>query len=366
MRLMLLLLLLSPRAAAAQFVVGPRAEQLRALIPVAEFRDDQAVRIYDQASMPRCYQHAGGVHDVRYNISGETPETFLPHGQGGNWGVDFPWRRPGGVDGSPGVTHFSFVRLPGPCVWWRVPRADGTPRIVWRFPVDTLFGEVLLLADPDGAALPFELRIKERLPDRWQVRVFRPFPTVEHLRRALVQLGRQDLAGRLPPQAGPARVLADAHHHAPSLRSRAAEYLLPEMPPDVTRMLLHRFAFDEATGISFAAGRDAECFAPTSSQAFSVVPQHYQGTFLGSTDDSCRQCHRAAGLDGDLVDRRRPKQKYGDIPGSDEILSFHVFDPRCISRNGARLPPIVRDLPGVIEPYDRRRHADRDYTRLSP
>jgi hypothetical protein len=238
------------------------------------------------------------------------------------------------------------------------------------FPAGTLFGEVLRIADPAGGNLPFECRVKERRLDGWSARVFRLFPTRQQLIEAILLLRPQwrDDA-RLSPAVRELvaerglvrRTFTDYHHHAPAIHLSAAEYVLPEFPDDLVRALLTRFQFEEATGVEW----ESDCHAPTSRQAFSIVPANYDGNYLGTTDETCRQCHRVAGFDGDLVDRRVPKQKYGDIPGNDEILSFHPFDPRCISRNGFPLGWRVRLIPGIIEPFDARVHTADRYRRLA-
>ena len=133
------------------------------------------------------------------------------------------------------------------------------------------------------------------------------------------------------------------------------------MPGDLVYELLTRFQFDDATGTQWREG----CFAPTSEQAFSIYPAGYDGAFMGTDDRSCRECHRTAGLDGDVIDPRSPKQKYGFILGSDEIFSYHPFDPGCISYDGFNRTPVFRNESGALEPFNPARHPRDVYRRLS-
>ncbi len=353
----------------AQFVSGRQEVFLRSKIPLAEFREDPRLLIYTRQSMPRVYQHDGCAHDPNYNISGEWPEQLVPDGRGGNWAVLFPFSTPAGVRRSTGVTHFTFLRLPpGRAVAYYFEGG----RWQWLFPIGSVVGEVLCLRSPEGRDMPFEVRIKTRETNDWVSSVFRPFPTVDHLATA-IQLIRPEwwldpqLSQAMDELTGPRELrvlkLVDTHHVYPALRSRASVDTLPALPADLVTDLLTGFEFDDATGTTW---RGQTCFAPTSDQEFSIVPRHYDGTFLGTNDKSCRECHRTAGHDGDEIDPRSPKQKYGHIPGGDEIFSFHPFHPACISHNGVNLRPMFRDQVGVIESFHPARHDREHYRRLLP
>jgi hypothetical protein len=102
-----------------------------------------------------------------------------------------------------------------------------------------------------------------------------------------------------------------------------------------------------------------------SMQAFSLVCAGYEGTFLGTTRDSCSNCHRDTLKAARAFDRFRGW--YGRVRGSDEILSWHPVSPASVSRNGFTFWPALRREfveAGIVERYEPTRHPAGRYTIL--
>lgn len=373
---LLLVALHGSGVASGQFVSADKERVLRSLIPDAELAANSRLILYTEREMPRTYQFAGpgdrvaGFHDANHNISGDDGEAQKGHGFGGNGNVEFPWRRPGGTDRTQGVDSFKFILLPTgrPVVWFTAdsgPDCDnnlGVTRLYqWRFPIGTKIGEVLTwkIGKYD---YPFELRIRERLADKWTIDILRPYPTADSLRDAVS--GMSDFEGKAAllshlasKQPLPVRTLADREHRSQmAINVKAAVDELPAIPDAITVKLLSKRPWQSALGETW---RDA-CFAPSGA----ITPVGYEATFLGTDQTSCKRCHESAGQHVDTFDANR--DWYGHVRGSDQILSFHPVDPACISGNGAYQPARMRSIPGVIERFDSSRHPAEVYQELKP
>ena len=137
---------------------------------------------YNDDAMPPAYQDwdggLPGIHSPSYNISAVRSEPI------GNANREFPWGSPAGLQDSPNSKAFRFVYIPeGKAIrWWRehLPR-DRQAAFVWQYPAGTTFGEILLVTDPKGYDLAFEMRTRTRSEKGWSVNVFRPFTTQAEL-----------------------------------------------------------------------------------------------------------------------------------------------------------------------------------------
>jgi hypothetical protein len=365
--------------AGAQFATGQKEAALRKMIPIAEYRDNPRLLIYTEDEMPRAYQHTSvGMRDATfhwclYNISGDAPERAKGHGNGGNGNQEPPWRNPGGMDHCSNFKTFKFLLLPeGQAVAWYMTDAahsDGVGGIyAWIFPVGTVLGEVLSIRSPDGYDYPFEMRVRIRMIDEWGVDVFRPCQTAKETARLIESLRpnwKSDAQlSALMAHMGNARTLEAAYFNDKEHRTRMSINVvaqvdeLPEMPDDLVKQLLKQ-PFKSTAG---EVWKGNHCFAPTTKDRFSIVPAGYEGTFLGSDSVSCKSCHESASVHVDTFDA--PRQWYGRIRGSDQILSFHPARRECISTNGAPVAVQMHHIPGVIEPYDPRKHPAASYRKL--
>ena len=73
------------------------------------------------------------------------------------------------------------------------------------------------------------------------------------------------------------------------------------------------------------------------------MPKNYQGGFIEVSSKSCMRCHDTTLKHASEVQYRR--DWYGRVRGSDNIFSFHIFEPSSISYNGfGREPTLRQDL----------------------
>lgn len=381
----------SPTAGATPQPVRLMTEQkdaaLRARLPrVADdglqalFADPHLL-LYTEAEMPPAYQFwssiAPGLHAPHYNISGGAGEPF------GNGNREFPWSGPAGTHRCYGVESFRFLHLPRdeqgnvrPVVWFRKPSDDGATGYSWMYPVGAVLGEVLSLSGPDGKRHTFEVRIRRREADAWDVDVFRPFPTSEDLAARIKQLRPEweqqpQLAAMVnhleTPRTLPAERLRDRQPRTVFNQAMGSDVLPAVGDDSLVAELLAGAEFRSCLGISWwldEAGNSTA--APTTNASFHVVPARYDAGFVEVNRQSCLRCHDTANRNVRSFDGGR--EWYGRIRGSDGIFSFHPFSPGSISHNGSGLTVTMRgELTGggIVAPYDPALHTADHYQAIA-
>lgn len=371
--------------AAAQFQLMPPGKEaaLRASIP--PITDDgmaQIIReatLYTDAEMPLAYQFQpinGGVgadYTVFYSpfvrLNNIDPFT--------NGNREFPWRTPGGLDRAEETTkEFRFIWLPRrengqpwPVVVYRgaMDKSDSVnmpiPRMGWRwiFPAGTVLGEVLAMEFSDGYEYTYEMRVRIRGEQDWDVEIYRPFPTladlkdrIEELRPGAPGLRHFDNVALRP------EILQDRNHPRRAFQEAGAQYTLPAMPPDLVKQLLTTTPFRPVQGVSFVSRGDVAAFAATAANEQNIVPREYLATFLGADAESCSNCHKHTLRH---VDRFQNREWYGYIRGSDGIFSFHPVEPSSIGPpdKGVRLRESLVNA-GMVAMYDPSQHPAERYT----
>ena len=303
---------------------------------------------YNDSVMPAAYQDwdggLQGVHSPSYNISAVRSEPI------GNANVEFPWGSPAGLHDSPNFKAFRFVHIPeGKSIsYWRqrLPR-DSRAAYVWQYPTGTTFGEILLVTDPEGYDWTFELRTRTRTDNKgWTMNAFRPFTTQAELAARIKQLEpkwrqKPELAMIVKGEAEheETRRLAN-NHELITFDATALTTRLPQIDHALVRKLLDT-PFKSALGQEWKKGADGvEAFAPTTTAAFHIVPKNYKGGFVEVSSNSCMRCH-----DSTLKharDFQAFRDWYGRVRGSDNIFSFHIFEPGSISYNGFGNDPRLR------------------------
>ncbi len=303
---------------------------------------------YDDDSMPPAYQDwdgaLQGVHSPSYNISTVRSEPI------GNANREFPWGSPAGLHDSPNHKAFRFAHFPEgkSIVWWRerLARDGGRGTFVWQYPAGTTFGEILLVTDPEGYDWTFELRTRTRTDKGWMMNAFRPFTTQAELAARIKELvpdwqKKPDLVKLVKGEADreeKSRLMNQ--HDLVTFDSTALETSLPAIDQALVRKLL-KTPFKSALGQHWKASKDGtEAFAPTTDADFHIVPKNYQGGFVEVSSKSCMRCH-----DSTLKharDFQASRDWYGRVRGSDNIFSFHIFEPGSISYNGFGGEPNLR------------------------
>jgi hypothetical protein len=311
----------------------------------------QDIVFYNDAVMPGAYQFwdgmMPGVHSPSYNISAVRSEPI------GNANREFPWGSPAGLHGSPNAKSFRFVSFPkGKAIaWWRqrLPYDGGRPSYVWQYPTGTIFGEVLLVSDPEGYDYTFELRTRLRTEKGWAMNAFRPFTTHAELASRVKELApnwksRPELVALVSGDDSRDEVWRLRNQHdLVTFDSVAVSTPLPAIEHDLVRKLLDT-PFRSALGQEWKRNADGvEAFAPTTEADFHIVPKNYQGGFIEVSSKSCMRCHDTTLKHASEVQYRR--DWYGRVRGSDNIFSFHIFEPSSISHNGfGREPALRQDL----------------------
>lgn len=343
MRFLATILLITATATAN---AGEREELLRHL-PMVDNRSiadaftDPWTLWYTDEEMPPAYQHDSDIsgqttfHSARYDMSGGADEK-----RGlGNANNEFPWFHPGGTDRA-NVRTLRALSLPThdgrmvPVVCFaKVDRTASNPnplkrRLSWRFPRGAQLFEVLFMTGPDGNPWPFEVRMRYRLESSWDTALFRPVPTRDDLLEEF-EFDVQRTEHKRVTATHPRETVFDV---------AAGWETLPLLDPQDVQRLLSR-PFVETTGTPWS---DVAA-APTSVQRFSLVPEKYDGTLVGTDAQSCARCHEHVARHVTAMDPAR--DWYGYVRGSDGIFSFLPVDPSCVSRDGnqhqVRLQPAL-------------------------
>jgi hypothetical protein len=397
-------------ALAQRQIMSARQEaDYRASIPRIEDKDwekffhDPTTLLYTEYEVPPAYQFASaglvsqqtnqllsgtksGFYSVYFNQAGSL-DRF------GNGNLEHPWRMPGGCDQAEGtIKTFKLLWLPKkpngkpwPIVYWRknvvasvAGRINGVPSsyninevLMWIFPRDTIFGEVLAMDLGNGDYRVFEMRTRMRERDYWDIELFRPFPTRRDFLDALT-----DIDPMLKSQLEAKNVLYprtanDANHTVRrNFYVTGWEERLPPMSYKTVYALLNR-PFKLGGGEEWSHVKDSPdkvCFTPTSYTRPSIVPYGYGGTLLGTDTTSCRRCHDATLVHVDRF-QGSPRDWYGFIRGSaDGNVSFNLISPESISHNGIQTATYIRPSflqDGIVEKWNKSRHPDDRYHMLA-
>jgi hypothetical protein len=303
---------------------------------------------YNESAMPPAYQDFDGalpgVHSPSYNISAVRSEPI------GNANREFPWGSPAGLHESSNFKAFRFVHIPeGEAIYWwrqRLPRDGARGTFVWQYPAGTVFGEILLVTDPEGYDMTFELRTRTRTDKGWTMNAFRPFTTHAELAQRIKKLApdwkeKPELASIVTGDDSGEKILRLTNNHdLVSFDATALSTPLPPIDHDLVRKLLST-PFKSALGQEWKKSEDGtEAHAPTTDAAFHIVPRNYRGGFVEVSSASCMRCH-----DTTLKharDFQAFRDWYGRVRGSDAIFSFHIFEPGSISYSGFASEPSLR------------------------
>lgn len=303
---------------------------------------------YDDRVMPHAYQNwdglLQGVHSPSYNISAVRSEPF------GSANREFPWGAPAGLHDSPNFKAIRFVTFPkgDAILWWRerLPRDGGLGSFHWQYRPGTTFGEILMVTDTQGYDFTFELRTRTRTEKGWTMNAFRPFTTQKELATRIRQLepkwkDNPSLAKIVKGEADEERILRLTNSHdLITFDAVALSTKLPEIDHELVRKLLDT-PFKSALGQEWKKGEDGtDAHAPTTDASFHIVPKNFKGGFVEVSSASCMRCH-----DSTLKharDFQAFRDWYGRVRGSDNIFSFHIFEPSSISYNGFGSEPRFR------------------------
>jgi len=300
-------------------------------------------------------------------------------GQFTNGNREFPWRTPGGIDRAEKYCdEFRFISLPRkkdgsywPIVVYR-DRLDRSTSVnmpaptgyKWIYPNGTVIGEVLVMNFNDGYKYTYEVRIREREPNDWNVDVFRPFTTAEQLGHFLSQHGNESASAELLAAKSLRRQRLADRHPTRAFDVTSGIDPLPEISGDLIKLALTTGPFSSAAGTTWRTGSNGvTADAPTNErEEANLVPPGYNATFLGNDRTGCVNCHKHTLRH---VSAFQNRDWYGYIRGSDGIFSFHPIEPSSIGTGEERPVRMRRELveAGMVEAYDPDQHPSSMYAR---
>lgn len=361
-------------------------DELRALLPSIEdaslTEKLQDAYFFTEESIPRVYQHNGGVHSAWYNISADNGEPF------GNANREFPWGTPAGAQRVDNLYKFGFVILPRddrgnrlPIVWFGRPAENGVTANIhytneshyaWVYPKGAIVGEVLCL-NRNGSVIPFEVRTRRRELQSWEVAAYRPFPTAKDLLEAVRYIpGCEQLVAHLegPPNVvsvvsetrqvtNTALRIRSTHPNSKSFEGVARLDELPAIKEDIVTWLLYH-PFKEVQG-EWKEG----CFSPTTKEAYHIVPAKYRASHVPVDNVTCMQCHKET--NAHVRKFQVGRDWYGFVRGSDGIFSLHPFSASSISHNGFTIPVSFNKKlvdEGIFAPHNPREHSSTIYKQI--
>lgn len=370
-----------------RLMTDERGQRFRALFPEVESDELSSILkapetlLYSEREIPKAYQfwanNLPGLHAVSFNISAEPSEPF------GNGNIEFPWGTPAGVHRSSGIETFKFLSLPKdesgnmlPVAWYpHHHRGDAQIGYAWVFPIGTVIGECLLMRSPSNEQVMFELRIRRRTQNDWEVDVFRPFPTSESLVSRIQELRpeweSEETTRKLVEHLNNENRLAKQHlsdqHPSVSFSQSMGVDVLPEIEDALALELLKTTPFQSSHSRRWAENENGiYSVAPTTRDSFHVIPANFDGGFIDVDETSCLRCHDTVAKN---VRNFEPfRDWYGRIRGSDGIFSFHPFSPGSISHNGEGVPIHIRGeflRAGIVAQFDPAKHPKTHYRRLS-
>ena len=341
--------LMSPENAAAWRSRFPLVEDLT----IQRAMESPDTILYTDREMPAVFQHAGEIFPTTAHINA-LPD---PHGNGNR---EFPWLRPAGTDRVRNLATVRFISLPKqpngrpyPIAFWfgpiPSPISNDSGRVAqWVFPKGTIVGEVLFQGY-QGKLYPFEVRVRIKESDQWATDSYRPFPNKQALVARLNELGAEQVAQQVSgTHQYLAKPLVDRQSRRGVFREpQGAVEALPPLDPNLTISLLTETTFKSSAGQEWEPNARAVCYAPTSTEDFSIVPGGYSGGVVRVDSRSCARCHETTlhhvnefAPNGGFNPARGTREWYGRIRGSDGIFSFHIFALNQLGGVGA--PPRMR------------------------
>lgn len=250
----------------------------------------------------------------------------------------FPFRTAAGTDEVSNIHLLNFWVPPTkngkrlPVKYWKL---SSRGRWRWAFPVGTIFGEVLYEQASNNQWYPFEVRIRRRYLDGWDVNVFRPFRTAAELSQAIrwyrpdwdTNPNLTEVVNHLNTNTNlvPSKMVSKAYGSVfPTINGHLD--VIPEIQDKYLVMeLLTQRTFNSTEGAVWKENGSAQTYAPGSAGTFSVVPKNYQMGLIPVNEVSCKRCHSETGRR--LYDFNFDIQLYGEIWGEDQIFTWHLFEP---------------------------------------
>jgi hypothetical protein len=326
---------------------------LQALPKVSDQRinkiiNNQSTIWYDEESMVFVYQDSvETVTGVRHNSVGHAvgtrnrrnPQISKLRNYFQKDRFKFPFAGVAGADNVTNIKSKNFWLPPRdntgnviPVKWWKTSRRG---RWNWIHPKGTVFGEVLYQQGVDQQWYVFEIRVREKYSEGWDVDVFRPFAKSTEMADA-IRAKRPDWQS-VPELKNMVDHLVDKTTLKP-YKLEAPFYQkifipitgsLDELPGiqdyKLIASLLRDTTFKSVKGKVWKTDGVQETYAPASSSDFNIVPKGYELGMIPVNEVSCNRCHQSTGVQLGHLDKEL--QLYGEMWGEDRIFTWHLFEP---------------------------------------
>lgn len=211
------------------------------------------------------------------------------------------------------------------------------------WPVGTVAVEPIFVNDlADQQHYPCIIRARIRTRDYWAIQSASPVRTADECREAIEYLRPN---WRRDPQ-----ILAFMHHLGsgrmvtvtrrdktpgnPRFGTKPGDVFtvtakvdtLPPLPADLVRDILTKIEFKESSGYEWKPG----CPAPTTKEAFHIIPELYDGPFISIDSVGCARCHASVQISARRHDPNNNKVAW--MSGSKEsYISAHHVEPSTLT-----------------------------------
>lgn len=360
---------------------------------LADAQNNGRMMFFDKGSVPRVWQRSKIIERDGQMTSDQkllterntsNPDMYQRMGYHSDGAREHPWAHSAGMDISPNGSADKFVIPPadGPLMrlvnrskqshpeYFGTSRNVNGPQMGYEYAVGTMFGEVLKVS-----GVPFEIRLRMKNgAGEWVMDVLRPFQNMGEFATRLVELckgsdrpascsqaeGKIQSLMHLAPQNmqrnsfinagtfGTTRDPLSLNSPAADATVRSADMQwIPDLPTDLVKAALSKTPFKSVFDKPWTTGANPS-WAPTTQSDFSIVPKNFFGGLVPMNTQSCTKCHDSAGRHVDNFDPTRnqmyapapndaprPRTWYNNIPGDDNILSFHPWSKQAVE-SGAR------------------------------
>jgi len=221
-----------------------------------------------------------------------------------------------------------------PVAWWQTRRGV-RGHWNWLHPVGTVFGEVLYQRSSDGKLYVFEIRVRQRYLEGWDVDVFRPFKNAKQMADAIKSTRENwqedKQVANLVAHLEDKNTLTPSSMDAPEFKKVFTKIegsldILPAVADEnIIKGFLSRRTFISVKGEVWKRNASFETYAPASSATFNIVPKGYKLGLVEVNEVSCNRCHESTTVQLGHFDREL--QLYGEVWGEDRIFTWHMFKP---------------------------------------
>ena len=288
----------------------------------------------------RIYQQDDRLVDAFYNISAFGPRGYAylrgegilePHG---NANIEFPWGTPAGTHRCE-IEKYGILDLSGPIEYWIEPvfrpvHPQYTNNYRWRYKDGTVVAEVLI--HPKTKKV-YDFRTRTKVSGKWQPNAYRPIVDRDQYDLEIRKLGGD------PGKRNISIMSLENPHERSVFKQTAAIDNLGKQPKEIIDKL-YDLPFVSARGKTWVSYKGYEGYAPSTDEDYHIIPKKADHGFVEISQKSCMRCH--VDTMKDASELQAPREWYGRVRGDDNIVSFHIFDPKPVVGQRVMLVPTIR------------------------